>query len=264
MKILVGADPEIFVRKNGVFHSAHNLIPGDKKNPFPVKNGAVQVDGMALEFNITPAGCEQDFYMNISSVMETLRLMVPDYEMVAVPVADFDEAIIKAQPAEALELGCDPDYNGWEGRENVKPNAEVLFRTASGHVHIGWTNGEDIKEPRYFGLCAAMARQFDFFLGLPSLVYDNDTRRRSMYGKAGCFRPKSYGLEYRVLSNKWLANKNLIEWVFKNSITGVKEFFEKENYLFNKYGDIQQVINNSDVDSAMDIIQRENILLPNV
>lgn len=264
MNILIGADPEIFVRKNGVFHSAHGLIPGNKKNPFAVKNGAVQVDGMALEFNITPSCNEEEFYVNISSVMDTLRLMVPEYEMVAVPVADFDEQVIKAQPAAALELGCDPDFNGWTAGENIKPNADVLFRTASGHVHIGWTNEQNIKEDEHFNLCAAMARQLDFFLGLPSLVYDADTRRRSMYGKAGCYRPKSYGVEYRVLSNKWLANKSLIQWVFQNAVTGVKEFFEKDNQLCNKYGDIQEIINSSDVKAAMTIIRQENILLPQV
>ena len=54
-KILVGCDPEVFVKQNGVFKSAFGLIKGDKKNPQKIRNGAVQVDGMALEFNIDPA-----------------------------------------------------------------------------------------------------------------------------------------------------------------------------------------------------------------
>jgi len=54
-QILVGCDPEYFVKKNGIFQSAHGLIMGDKKNPQKVRNGAVQVDGMAVEFNIDPA-----------------------------------------------------------------------------------------------------------------------------------------------------------------------------------------------------------------
>ena len=52
-KILVGCDPEIFVKQAGVFKSAHGLVVGDKKDPQKVNKGAVQVDGMALEFNIT-------------------------------------------------------------------------------------------------------------------------------------------------------------------------------------------------------------------
>ena len=53
--ILIGCDPEVFVKQNGVFRSAHGLIRGDKKNPQKIRSGAVQVDGMALEFNIDPA-----------------------------------------------------------------------------------------------------------------------------------------------------------------------------------------------------------------
>ena len=193
MQILVGCDPEVFVKNNGKFISAHGLIKGDKKNPQPVNLGAVQVDGMALEFNINPAASEDEFLINVNEVFNTLKLMVPEYEVVAVPVADFDEEYMKQQPAEALELGCDPDYNAWYLAANDKPNGDRPFRTASGHVHIGWTNGEDIKGDHFFQ-AAEVAKQMDFFLGLPSLAYDDDVRRRELYGKFGCFRPKSYGV----------------------------------------------------------------------
>lgn len=261
MKILLGCDPELFVMRDGVFKSAHGLVPGDKKNPFKVNKGAVQVDGMALEFNIVPASSQEEFYTNISSVMQTLKQMVPDYEMVATPVATFSEEIIKQQPAEALELGCEPDYNGWEHQENLRPDGNVNFRTASGHVHIGWTENQDIKDYEYFDLCCAVARQLDFYLGLPSLLFDKDTKRRQLYGKAGAFRPKAYGVEYRVLSNRWLANQNLIDWVYQNTVKGLKEFFENRNYLFTRH-DIQSIINNSDVDAATAIIHAENIPVP--
>ena len=59
-KILVGCDPEVFVAQGGVFKSAYNLIKGDKKNPQKIRSGAVQVDGMALEFNIDPAATENE------------------------------------------------------------------------------------------------------------------------------------------------------------------------------------------------------------
>lgn len=261
MEILVGCDPELFVRRGGVFQSAHGLIKGDKKNPFPVKNGAVQVDGMALEFNISPAHSQEEFYMNITSVMNTLRQMVPDYEMVATPVADFTEEVIKAQPAEALELGCEPDYNGWMLGENQRPDGNVPFRTASGHVHIGWTKEADITDLDYFDRCAGVVRQLDFFLGLGSLLFDNDVRRRELYGKAGAFRPKSYGCEYRVLSNRWLSDKKLIDWVYQNTVLAVTSFFEG-NILVERDGDIQNIINISDTKSAMKILKKEHIPLP--
>jgi hypothetical protein len=260
MKVLVGADPECFVKLNGEFVSAHGLIPGDKKNPFPVSKGAVQVDGMALEFNISPASSADEFCINVEEVFAALKAMVPEYQVVATPVADFSAEHMAMQPAEALELGCDPDYNGWAQMANDKPNGDRLFRTASGHIHIGWTNGEDITNNLHFSRAAAVARQMDFFLGLPSLFWDDDTRRREMYGKAGCFRPKSYGCEYRTLSNAWLNSKTLMQRVYNNVQDGMARLLEG-NLLDEKYGDIQQIINASDKQAAMQIIKNEGICL---
>jgi hypothetical protein len=51
---MIGCDPEIFVKKGGKLIAATGLVPGDKKKPFRVMGGAVQVDGLALEFNTDP------------------------------------------------------------------------------------------------------------------------------------------------------------------------------------------------------------------
>jgi hypothetical protein len=261
--ILVGCDPEVFVMQKGQFLSAFGLIKGDKKNPLPVRNGAVQVDGMALEFNTYPASTSEEFILNVEDVYAQLRAMVPEYNVVATPVADFDPAYMKSQPAAALELGCDPDYNGWTMSANDKPDGDRPFRTASGHVHIGWTQDADIKEPEQFFAAGAVARQMDFFLGLPSLAYDKDTRRRGMYGNGGCFRPKSYGCEYRTLSNAWLNSRVTIEWVFNAVQAGMKRLMAGDA-LFQKHGDIQHIINTSDWKAAKQIIDKEGLEIPSV
>ena len=98
----------------------------------------------------------------------------------------------------------------------------------------------------------------DFFLGLPSLAYDNDKLRREMYGKAGCYRPKPYGVEYRTLSNAWLKSEKLMRWVFRNTQEGMRRLVNGDA-LFNKYGDIQAIINNSDKTEAMKIVKAEKI-----
>lgn len=256
--ILVGCDPEVFVKQGGLFRSAHALIKGDKKNPQRVKNGAVQVDGLALEFNIDPAASEADFAYKVSDVLHTMTLMVPDYEVVVTPVAHFDAEYMRQQPAEALELGCDPDFNAWSGAVNIKPDGNRPMRTASGHVHIGWTDEADISSGDHIHSCHAVIRQMDFFLGLPSLMYDDDTLRREMYGKAGCYRPKSYGVEYRTLSNAWLKSEALMKWVFRNTLAGMNSLMAGVD-LSAKYGDIQDLINNSDKAAALELIRAENI-----
>lgn len=253
MELLVGADPELFVRRRGTldFVSGFGLIQGDKRKPFPVTDGAVQVDGMALEFNINPADNEDKFEYNIYSVLAQLENMVPDYEVVASPVAKFTEEYMSQQPFEALELGCDPDYNGWTVMENEKPDMDKPMRTASGHVHLGW--GENIQDPDHFPMCGAVARQLDFYLGLPSLFYDDDKERREMYGKAGAFRSKSYGMEYRVLSNKWLSDRKLVRWVYRNTVQAFTDLMDGLD-LSEKFGDIQGIINSSNKDEAKKII----------
>lgn len=262
MNILIGADPEIFVKKNDQFVSAHGLIKGDKKNPQKVEKGAVQVDGMALEFNIVPAGSEQEFVGNVKHVMGVLASMVPDYQLAPVPVADFPLAYIEAQPREARELGCEPDFDAYTGYANRKPNANLPMRTASGHVHIGWTDGQDLFDLEHQAKCNAVAKQCDIMLGLSSLFYDDDVRRRSMYGKAGCVRYKPYGVEYRTLSNAWLLSEERMAWVFRTAknaverlISGQALFLEAEELGV----DIPAIINNSDKDAAEGLIRRWNL-----
>ncbi len=45
--------------------TASGLVIPDtaKEKPFPVTNGAVQVDGMALEYNIDPASTVEEFVL---------------------------------------------------------------------------------------------------------------------------------------------------------------------------------------------------------
>jgi len=218
MKILLGADPEIFVRERatGELASAHGLVKGDKKNPFPVPLGAVQVDGMALEFNIDPAE-EGDFERNITSVMRTLEKMCPKYDLVPEAVAHFGHDLIQAQPFEARELGCEPDFNAWDdGRPNNPPNIDTPFRTGAGHIHIGWCEDVDNNHWEHIEACHMVCKQLDFLLALPALLFDTGGKeRRELYGAAGAYRPKSYGVEYRTLSNFWISEPRYIQWVEK-------------------------------------------------
>lgn len=237
LNILVGADPEVFMRKDGLFKSAHGVIVGDKRNPQKVDRGAVQVDGLALEFNIDPAANEQEFLTNIKTVMGVLQSMVPDFELVPVPVAEFGAEYLASQPHEALELGCDPDFNAWEdGAPNPRPNGEVTFRTGAGHVHIGWGQDIDIHSAEHREACVMLTKQLDYYLGLPSMLYDTDTKRRTLYGAAGAFRPKPYGMEYRVLSNAWLKSEELMAWVYRNTVRAVNDLLDG-NRAFEEFGD---------------------------
>ena len=248
LDILIGADPEVFVTKQGKLVCAHNMVQGTKEAPFKVDNGAVQVDGMALEFNIDPANNVDEFVRNIDSVMAQLGAMVPEYKLNAIPVAEFGAELMDAAPDEAKEMGCDPDYNAWtDGGVNPKPNGEVDFRTGAGHIHIGWTNGMDVNDPGHIEACIMLTKQLDFYLGLPSLLFDDSDKRRELYGKAGAFRVKPYGVEYRVLSNAWLKTDSLKKWAYNNTILAISKLLEGAYIDNNVY---QKFIDNNDKGSA--------------
>lgn len=206
--LLFGADPELFlVDKNGTPVSAAGLIPGTKDKPFPVEFGAVQVDGMAAEFNIDPAPTYKEFTRNIRAVVKQLEDIVPKgLTLAALPAVRFSKEVFDSAPPEAKELGCSPDFNAWTGNKNKPPRAanDPFMRTAAGHLHIGWRGMKDKITPEHIGHCNDLVRQLDFYLGAWSITKDADTTRRSLYGKAGACRYKTYGVEYRVLSNFWV------------------------------------------------------------
>ena len=190
---------------------------------------AVQVDGMALEFNIEPAHNKLQFVDNVNVVFNTLQKMVPGYRLLMEPAVTFDREVFDAAPPESKVLGCDPDFNGWTGEANAAPNGETTLRTASGHIHIGWTGDVPPFSADHYRLCMRAARQLDFYLGAPSVLWDPKVERRALYGRAGAFRPKPYGVEYRVLSNAWLRSPVLMEWVYDATIKAMHDLWEGDD-----------------------------------
>lgn len=247
MEITIGSDPELFVTQNGKFRSAHGLVPGTKENPFKVNHGAVQVDGMALEFNIDPVNNADDFVKYHNEVMRQMKEMIPaKYEFAIVPSCNFNGNHFRVQPEEAKELGCTPDFNAYTMEENPRPDNTTTMRTASGHIHIGFCETDDPNSPEHMARCATLVKQLDCYLGVPSLIYDKDKTRRRMYGKAGAFRPKPYGVEYRVLSNAWLLTEERMRFVFDMTVLAVNDLIKGKRPFENSYTPITNLINGYD------------------
>ena len=252
--IKVGADPEFFVTKHGRHVSGFNLIPGTKVAPHVVDCGAIQVDGMALEFNIIPATKSKEFVHNINTVLAELRKMVPkEFAFSFKPVANFGWPYIENQPLEARLLGCEPDFNAYSGRKNKAPEIKSPIRTAAGHIHIGWKEPDAINR-QHIEECKVLIKQLDLVLGIPSLLLDRNNTRRQMYGKAGAYRPKPYGVEYRVLGNFWLRNNALKVWAFESTVLAVNLLMEGRN-LFELHLDTAQIFINHREDFSDDTIR---------
>lgn len=211
-KLLIGADPEVFLMDAaGGLISAIDKIGGSKWEPQPLPIGdgfAVQEDNVALEYNIPASDSPQALAININKVMEHLaeRVKHLGLQFSHESAAYFPED--QLVDPRAQEFGCDPDFNAWTGRVNPRPRADnATLRSCGGHVHVG-AKVDDVQ---------ALIRRMDLFLGVPAQLMDAGTLRKQLYGKAGAFRPKSYGGEYRVLSNFWIWKPALCEWVYNNT-----------------------------------------------
>ena len=214
----VGADPELFVEdSDGNIISAEGMIGGTKEEPIPIsENGhAIQEDNIMVEFNIPPCYSEDEFVSHLNHVEDHLNTMLElqnNCKLNYSASAELDEKYL--QTDQAKMFGCEPDFNVHLKCPNDSPNPATNLRTCGGHIHIGYKN-PDIETSE--NIVYAM----DILLGLPSVELDQDDRRKEMYGLAGCFRFKDYGLEYRSLSNFWLQTEELKRWAYQKTIEAI-------------------------------------------
>lgn len=224
--VTIGADPELFVGKRGLIVSGHALPLGDKKVPRKTENGAVQCDGMAVEVNVKPAKDKFAFLKSCSLVIQDLEKLIktadPEMYLVCQPSVKFSQKYMDGIPETAKELGCDPDWDAYELKPNERPNGNTTLRTTGGHIHIGWGSGFNPDSLEHIGLCAEVAKQLDYLVGIPSVEWDRDNERRSLYGRAGAFRPKKYGMEYRTLSPVWLLSIAHSTCVFNGTMKALR------------------------------------------
>lgn len=217
MKILLGSDPEIFVKKDGKNVSADTFAKGTKENPYPLKYGAMQLDGTALEFNTQPAASGSEFAHNVQAVLDELRVLTPaEYTFDFSPAVFYETAIWDAIPNSSKELGCNPDYNAWYSKMNKVPTLSgkhKFMRTGSGHLHVGWGTHLPLSVSHVWD-CERVVKCLDRYFGAFKRKWDKDTDRSNLYGGEGAYRPKPYGVEYRVLSNAWLNHPKIWPWIF--------------------------------------------------
>ena len=211
--VLRGADPEVFLKsvETGSPVVSIGLIGGTKKKPRKIGNGyALQEDNVTAEFNIPPSNNKKAFVASLEYTLSFLRseLSPKGLDLSIVPSMEFTEE--QLDHPQAQELGCEPDYNAWTGEMNPRPFAPPSLRSAGGHLHIGYDNPT-------IAISQEIIKAHDLFLGVASVLYDPDKRRRQIYGKAGACRFKGYGVEYRTPSNFWISSTELMEWAYEQS-----------------------------------------------
>lgn len=246
-KVLIGADPEVFVGNNGNILTAIGKVGGTKTEPRAVPMGALQEDNVLLEFNIDPVSTPEDFIKHIRGVLDQGRQELVQHGlevMLGISSHIYDDATLDSGGEQAWVFGCEPDYNGWTREANVMPrDVHPNLRTAGGHVHIGWGHLGRVTKAQ----SAKVIQMCDYILGLQSVLLDPDDRRKALYGKAGACRFKRYGVEYRTLSNFWLGSDELMTWAFNGGVAAYERLEDLPVFLRLLPAEgIQNIINTGD------------------
>lgn len=269
--LAVGADVESFLRRDGRPYPCVGVFHGTKENPqkLPIGEGyAVQEDNVMVEYNIPPARTAKDLAYSIREIYNYLEHEVNGRVGATIYVAasmKFPQDALRSKQAQTF--GCEPDFCAWTRTVNTvsKKSADSGLRTAGGHVHVSFSidGSEKVEEhPAYVEIIEGIVKAQDLFLGVPSLFVDGDTERRKMYGKAGAFRPKPYGVEYRVLSPFWTTHPARARWVFdqtKRAVEAVSQGIQFNDALSKS---IQKAINDRNLMIAKNLCRNFKLDVP--
>lgn len=270
--LLIGSDPEAMIieEASGKMISAVGLIPGTKDEPQPIGNGCyIQADNVNVEWCLPPTKNPKDFFTNLRYCVKYTNSILPQGLRVVFKSShefDADQLLTK----ESQEFGCDQDfcvYNTDFNTPNPKPaSTSPNLRSCGGHIHFGSVNLINQQDAVYF-----IRNIIEPTLGVALVALDPDTRRKELYGKAGSFRFKPYGIEYRTPSNFWLSSKGLINFVFDlvYSVCDLPVHQTPFRVLFKDMGPefaatsyIQTIINENQVDKALKVLEVLDIKLP--
>lgn len=246
--MLIGTDPEFFVvNKGGKVISAISILekhPKEKKKQLS-SNTQIFYDNIQLEMNISPANSSDRLVNNIrKAINETFESIYPN---TIVAKSQHDFSLDQLMHEDSMVFGCEPEFCAYEMKQICPPFVEKGngFRTAGGHIHIGDDKGtyplrasEDLLSPEKAIPIVKLIRMLDIFLGIPSVIMDNDSTsktRRTMYGKAGSHRIKPYGCEYRPQGNFWLRSPRYSYIVF--NLVSYTVNLVKDNEFMKKFID---------------------------
>lgn len=260
----IGADPEIFVADRSGVTSVIGHLGGSKYDPRMLNGYGLQEDNVLAEFSMPACGVHMGSEAFSKSVQEGITLITQSLQakgLHTVPGSShrFSPEQLKSYGPKALEFGCDPDRNAYIGDWNPAPANDSTLRTAGGHVHLGIDNQFSNDDT----IARMLAKAMDLYLGVPSVLLDQDVERRELYGKAGAYRNKPYGIEYRTLSNFWIHTPEYRKWVFTQTERACNAA-NNANLLVSYFGEqaVQDCINESNVNLAEEIINALNIQMP--
>lgn len=228
MSLVFGTDPEFFLQDDrGNFKSAIGVVNGTKISKIDLGNdNKLFYDNVLAEVNIKPGNNAEACVENISRCLTKMAKTISPYRLLLQASATMPAA--ECKHPDAVVFGCEPEFCAYEMSIVQAPECKTTFRSAGGHIHLGFAEEKyPLMAPDDDGGVARawgrvwVVRMMDLFMGIPSLWMDQDPHspaRRRLYGKAGTHRPKDeYGVEYRATSNFWLRSPNMVRLTYNIS-----------------------------------------------
>ena len=257
----IGSDPELFIvnNKTNKVVSAIDKIPGHKEEPYREglpEGFGLQTDNILAEFNVPPVTNESDFIANIefmkSYIDNKVKEINPNFGILCQASARVPAKELKHP--QAREFGCSPDYCIYtKGPNAVTEASNTTLRSSGFHLHVGYENNN-------IDTSLVMLAYVDAFVGVPSILYDTDTERRSLYGKAGCFRLTNFGFEYRTLSSYWIGTKSRLQFIYRQLIYALEAF--ERGYSLPDPAEVRNTINSNDIENAKRLIDEYTLIYP--
>lgn len=247
----VGSDPELFFVKDGEVVPSNLVVPAEGSN-------RVIRDGFQGELNPLGNSCRQTAGSNLAfAFLEAVRLARAVGAEVSMRVGHVigDDAWSKT-PLMMRRFGCNPTLNSSETNPKRVTGLRERFRAAGGHIHVGYTKTKLMSDIN------KIVEVMNIVVGNTCVLVDRDpdnARRRINYGRAGEYREKPYGLEYRVLSNFWLKSYTLWSMasiLVRNSLAIHNAGLSDELISRFDIKKVRQAINENDFELA-----RENFLI---
>ncbi len=254
--VTIGCDPEVFLinKEKNKHISAIGLFPGDKDKPHPIDDNGhgVLTDNVAVEFVIKPAKTKEELYESIKFCLDYIEDNCPKELSISDQVSvHFDSD--QLQDEAACHFGCTPSFNVYTGRMSGNIDGKrTNLRSIGGHIHVGFDDATNVQRE-------AVVKAVELFVTLPMVLMEEPNERRKLYGRAGEFRPKPYGVEARSPSSKWIMSEEYVHWVFDQVHEAIKWLNEGNTLDVLEEVKLVKAINTYDVELAKELCDTHKI-----
>lgn len=203
MSFSFGTDTEFFLRDGLRYVSAIGVLKNTREKRLNKQGHQYFYDNVLAECAVASGETKAETIENIGNALKIYAELVAPLKLDPRAAVVFPDS--ELQHEDARNAGCNKEWCVYT-RKNIPIPSDLMkqsMRTAGGHIHLGAKDGP-LQDQIHQSFIIYM---LDLFLAVPSLFIDKDLTsavRRCMYGKAGSYRQKEYGIEYRPLSPFWL------------------------------------------------------------